>query len=119
MTKEEAISLLFNISAYDIDNQRGIKKQEAIEMAIEALKADVPNTNVGKWIPCSERLPEDVEIGEEYPNVIFCTDSMSYTGFYDHYKGKWWTADGDDVCLGVIAWMPLPEPYKEEQDAQI
>lgn len=37
MTREEAKALLLNISAYDIDTQRGMKKQEAIEMAIKAL----------------------------------------------------------------------------------
>jgi len=50
MTREEARYLLMNISAYDIDSTRGLQKQEALEMAIEALKADVPDTNVGKWI---------------------------------------------------------------------
>ena len=68
-----------------------------------------------QWIPCSERLPEDVEIGEEYPTVIFCTDKATYAGFYEHYlDGKWWT-EGDYTVDGVIAWMPLPEPYKGEK----
>lgn len=31
---------------------------EALLMAEKALK-DVPDTNVGKWIPCRERLPEN------------------------------------------------------------
>lgn len=38
MTIEEAKELLLNISAYDIDMQRGMAKQEAIEMAIKALE---------------------------------------------------------------------------------
>lgn len=40
MTREEAKALLLNISAYDIDTQRGMKKQEAIEMAIKALEQE-------------------------------------------------------------------------------
>lgn len=39
MTNEEAKALLLNISAYDIDSQRGAEKQEALEMAIAALEA--------------------------------------------------------------------------------
>ena len=38
MTNAEAVSLLMNISAYDIDNKRGMQKQEALEMAIKALE---------------------------------------------------------------------------------
>lgn len=40
MTREEAKELLLNISAYDIDMQRGMAKQEAIEMAIKALEQE-------------------------------------------------------------------------------
>ena len=46
MTNEEAVSLLMNISAYDIDNKRGMQKQEALEMAIKALEQTRPK---GKW----------------------------------------------------------------------
>lgn len=40
MTREEAKALLLNISAYDIDSQRGREKQEALEMAIKALNQE-------------------------------------------------------------------------------
>ena len=46
MTNAEAVSLLMNISAYDIDNKRGMQKQEALEMAIKALEQTRPK---GKW----------------------------------------------------------------------
>lgn len=59
-----------------------------------------------RWIPVSERLPE--------PGIylVTCDDKdypvkrmrMKGICFYDHngiYDGK------------VLAWMPLPEPYKE------
>ena len=69
-----------------------------------------------RWIPCSERLPDDVEIGEEYPAVIFCTDKATYAGFYEHnFGGKWWTEE-DYTVDSVIAWMPLPEPYKKAEE---
>lgn len=57
------------------------------------------------WIPCSKRLPEDGTylctldgelVGEEEP----------FTGMCGIENGKW----DDDGC--VIAWKPLPEPYR-------
>ena len=59
------------------------------------------------WIPVSERLPKDGTyittldgelVGQEEP----------FTGMCGIEKGKW----DDEDC--VIAWMPLPEPYKED-----
>ncbi len=66
-----------------------------------------------RWIPCSERLPE------ENADVICCTNAeevfvASYLGkrddgseCFDDDNGMMWEGD-------VIAWMPwtLPEPYK-------
>lgn len=58
------------------------------------------------WIPVSERLPEDGTyittldgelVGQEEP----------FTGMCGIENGKW-----DEDC--VIAWMYLPEPYKED-----
>lgn len=59
------------------------------------------------WIPVSERLPEDGTyittldgelVGQEEP----------FTGMCGIENGKW---DEEDC---VIAWMYLPEPYKED-----
>lgn len=72
------------------------------------------------WIPCSERLPEefvDVLVWFEYfrygeYNRLFQTHGISYT-----YEGKWsGFVNGTSGWqqLRVIAWMPLPEPWKGE-----
>ena len=63
-----------------------------------------------RWIPCSERLPE-----------IGLTVLMQNTGgwmFVATYavtpKRKYWVVLEHDYALDeAIAWMPLPEPYKE------
>ena len=57
-----------------------------------------------QWIPCSERMPE--EIGS-YP-------VWTAPGFGNHFSTSYW--DGKEWTLRVVAWMPLPEPYKEETD---
>lgn len=65
------------------------------------------------WIPCSEKMPNDVEIGEEYPMVIFCTMNETYYGFleYTEHGRTWWSGDAEYQVDEVVAWMPLPEPY--------
>lgn len=72
---------------------------DAIGMGIHALKET-------QWIPCSERLPED------NTDVIVCFYSGTVT------EMRYW---GNGIFQGIyehttkviVAWMPLPEPYRE------
>lgn len=76
----------------------------------------------GGWIPCSERLPkegENVLVWYEYfrygnYNRLYQTIGISYT-----YRGEWsGFVDGSSgwTDLKIIAWQPLPEPYKERDN---
>ena len=78
-----------------------------------------------RWIPCSERLPETDEDGYS-DKLLVC-----FSNFTGHeiceYRiidgiGKWYIGDSDecpdDIEVKVIAWMPLPEPYKENTNEQ-
>jgi len=58
---------------------------------------------VTNWIPVSERLPEN----ESYVLAALDDGFAATVG----YTGDWelWDDSGE-----VIAWMPLPEPYKPE-----
>lgn len=63
----------------------------------------------GKWIPCSERLPAvDGMYTTTLSGELVGTDEPFVGPLY--FKDGYWEEDGD--C--VIAWMPLPEPYKGE-----
>lgn len=72
---------------------------------------ELPN---GGWIPVSERLPE--RNGRYLAYII-----SKHTGLR-HIVTCEYNADGclkwypDDACISanVVAWMPLPEEYKEE-----
>lgn len=73
-----------------------------------------------RWIPATERLPEDdgvylVTFSDGTRRTVgYGTCRMTVFGrpighgWYDLYAGSYY-ADG---C--IIAWMPLPEPYKED-----
>lgn len=78
---------------------------------------------VGEWIPCSERLPEEDEMSDYYDTVnVTLDDGRVVNGCYRNRDEKWWVDDEDgekystNATGHVIAWMPLPNPYKEEKD---
>lgn len=58
----------------------------------------------GEWIPVEERLPRY----NEY--VLVYRPEMAIKIIVDCYD-EGWTYSKDDA---VVAWMPLPEPYKKE-----
>lgn len=51
MTRELAISILVGETIGTTEQTR-----EAVKMAVDALKADVPDTNVGKWVATEKGL---------------------------------------------------------------
>lgn len=81
--------------------------------AIETDTAYECGKHANKWIPVSEKMPEDGQ------NVLFCDiDDDIMVGY--HIKGRsntHFSQDGtfDDI-KNVRAWMPLPEPYKAESE---
>lgn len=102
------------------------KKQELVDrLAMYEDREDAKDTNVpGKWIPCSERIPE-----EPKENPVFdgkCLEVYLVTTKYGSsdqdkvypFRAFWNGINFMDGCriLDVIAWMPLPEPYKEKTE---
>lgn len=70
-----------------------------------------------EWIPISEQLPED----ESYILVSFENATMPDIARYEENDEGGTFYPGDDeksyssYGIFVNAWMPLPEPYREEQ----
>ena len=74
-----------------------------------------------RWIPVTERLPEN----GDYVLMSFEKFPLASTGYYVGNKetgGNWYLANWIDeyTCLAndlfVNAWMPLPEPYREDEE---
>lgn len=61
---------------------------------------------VGEWIPVSERLPETDDL-----MLVSCRTKKGVNSVNRAYcsNGAW---HGSGSMSGVVAWMPLPEPYK-------
>lgn len=109
MTKEEAETVIkeylynhrFGYIAKDAEFDR---LYEAMKVAVQALEQEP------KWIPVSERLPEINEwvVCQCRANIYEVLKFTSYGWYHD---------DAHCYMDGfVIAWMPLPKPYKGEQE---
>ena len=77
-------------------------KPEQIKKYVEHAITDmIPSTQ--QWIPCSERLPDQngkyLVVGRQKAINILKFDG-------GRWYGKW----------GVVAWMPLPDCYKGEDE---
>jgi len=62
-----------------------------------------------RWIPVEERLPELDETGYAYVMVCMDDEFVATTDYTRDEGFSLWVEAGE-----VIAWMPLPEPYKAE-----
>lgn len=123
MTREEAIAIIrkeYLCVDRDCDIERSCGKcdlmmpskepiLEAYKVAIKALEQEP------KWVPVSESLPEK----NIKHNTFLVTDSngnLSISKFYlplsnSDIDRPYWSG-----MIDVIAWMPLPEPYKAESE---
>lgn len=132
MKREEAIKMLkqlVNMLSDDFGDSELC--EEALQMAITALQ------NEPVWIPVSERLPEELvpvnvtwinrnpePYYAEIKDVPFACTAVYYNG-----KWYWWSSvctdylkeygeynvDLVDKDIDIVAWMPLPEPYRESE----
>ena len=78
---------------------------------------EVKDTNVpSNWIPCSEGLPNEIEFQEAYCRNQYAAEFLVTikgatrpTTLY--FKNNSWF-DEERNYYKVVAWQPLPEPYK-------
>lgn len=98
MTNEEAIDVLMYLWRHEISerNTEG-EIRRALNMGMAAIKREQ------RWIPVSERLPEK---NGEYL-ITGRQGAVNKRRYHDgHWYGNW----------SVLAWMPLPEPYRAESE---
>lgn len=64
-----------------------------------------------KWIPISERLPEI------HQNILLSLRSLDVEIGFRAETEPYFYCHGDYIePQNVLAWMPLPEPYKESEE---
>ena len=120
MTNEEAIKILEELqdNLFNVDVSLFLHYDHSLDEIINILR------NQPEWIPCSEMLPEEGQIvlathlgGLEPSRQVI---EHIYSG------GKFllnWEMDmemlsptfGQRYMGEVVAWQPLPEPYREKE----
>lgn len=83
--------------------------------AAKRMLLNLPSVNCSEkpnnWIPVTERLPEELY-------AICCDDKgeiLIATPFECEDSDTGFSAESDECYMyNVVAWKPLPEPYKEE-----
>ena len=97
---------------YDQEKHCCHRWTKVIRKTVDDMKAAQP-----RWIPCSRELPKP---NEEDGNGFYKAYLVQDGRWMDvaRWDGKYWIAWGySTVLLNVVAWMPLPIPYREgEQD---
>ena len=102
MYEQKIIENLRDFTAkYQYEDQ---KLSETCLRAADAIE-ELTDRNVGKWIPVTERLPEN----DKTVLVWNRRNSREYFDIYDH--GRWIILEWEDITH----WMLLPEPPKEEK----
>lgn len=124
-TQEELAEILMYARSGANNSMIGVHKQYI----------SVEDTELPRWIPVSERTPDDLEPvnitwinHEPEPYYKEIKDKpFTATGVYFNGQWYWWSTlctdilaeysfsydDIIDTAIEVIAWQPLPEPYKE------
>ena len=123
ISRQVAIDAIFSEPLY----KPGMKKRDADEVVpaiYEKIKSSPPAQPEPQWIPCSERLPEEKDAGilkklgtNKRSDYVIATveakgERMTVTACT--YDGAWdWNMKYAFPDYKIIAWMPLPDPYKE------
>lgn len=121
-----------------------IRRSDVYKAVDDWLEGRVPNLNIKdipsadrpqEWIPCSERLPSEEErkewidnnldgIGYLYPCLVTRYSSINpdrtknnpYVAKH-YFDGEDFVNCGEEVCSEyILAWMPLPKPWKGADD---
>ena len=91
----------------------------------------IPYIETQKWVPCSERLPDEETDVIVTRTFLGCKDGSrgwnnhippkTYVEVAQYFNGEW-TALSDEYKVArnrhtdPVAWMPLPEPWKGEEE---
>ena len=124
MTCDRHIKILKDLPSAQSYTDEEIQKMQDIEQAQLDKAYEMGKADAMRWIPCGERLPD--RFGEMLVTFIPAAGTLWTRVIIAHYsdlmgiaKPCFWIgnvgkSDFANITSQVVAWMPLPEPYKED-----
>lgn len=109
-------------------------KEKEIELYKDVIEQLVDKAESFEWIPVSEKLPDEHDSvfaksygTDKWNNMFWRTTSNRVIATIKYNDGTVivkeafthdgeWTVEKKSINCKVIAWMPLPEPYKEKEN---
>ena len=99
-----------NASEWAVTDCEHLRKIISYHKELETLPLVTPTQ---KWIPVSERLPQKKE------QVLCCEKDKVFIGcMVFECDGVPVFSESNYKHFYVIAWMPLPKPYKTEKESE-
>lgn len=134
ISRQAAIRFIRDKVSLSLFMKRSVDKADKACMELcDMLDRELPSAQ--QWIPCSERLPENTEpvnitwVNRKPEPYYADIKDKPFTATGHYCNGRWWwfsaicqdyldeygecKMDEMDGDIEVIAWIPLPEPYKE------
>ncbi len=114
--QEEALREVFALATVEavpkdvLDKIRAEFEHDNKLRTIETDTAYECGKHANKWIPVSERLPE------ESLNSVIGWDAYRERCVFVQYIDGYFQITGSDESFDIVAWMPVPEPYEAEND---
>lgn len=101
-----------------------------VEVAEPLAEGEIYDIEYSRWIPCSEKMPEEREwIGsEKFGTTISDKVLVTFESRGKRFVKPMTFQNGELGCMDkhmmdtvydewkAVAWMPLPEPYKESEE---
>lgn len=133
--REDAIEAVCGVVIDEFDTSPTM----GYEVAEKALSALPPAD--AEWIPCNKQMPDELEavnitwVNHNPPPYYKYTKDVPLVDTAVYYKGAWYWWDATvidllgeyggayihgiepiDKDIEITAWMPLPTPYREENE---
>ena len=86
------------------------------EEFVKALPSVTPTRKKEEWISCDEKLPKPNELVDNVRKYYLIQDEYGDMCVARYTKKGWHPIESLFFLDDVVAWIPLPEPYKAETE---
>ena len=120
ISKSDVFEILGNLMSIPYDFDRQINEKDVSESMdeIKALPSVTPTRKKEEWISCDEKLPKPNELADNVRKYYLIQDEYGDMCVARYTKKGWHPIESLFFLDDVVAWIPLPEPYKAEMESK-